>query len=207
MKTKLIYTIAVAFLTAFAGAQGFSSSLNSLISGGKVSLEDYELIARVDVSGASGIHELVNDELNIAQGIVNFDKGKLSANQGYVFDKISIGYSLGVADTDTSPGAVAYGTALTAALRSSEFEIIQNGKVVLSMPTASLANPYTGNKESDNWKELGRFYALSDDENFIWRLKFPSSVSVPAFTGAGGTQQSFLEVRLGGFRTTKKIPA
>ena len=208
MKTKIRYGIAVAFLYTIATATGFSNSLNSLIDNGKVSLEDYELVARVDVSGASGIHELVNDELNIAQGIVNFDKGKLSQNQGFIFDKITIGYSLGVADTDTSAGAVSYATALTAALRNAEFEILQDGKVVLSLPAASLSNPYTsGSKQEDKWTELERFYALSDEETMTWRLKFPSGVSVPAFTGAGGTQQSLVEVRLGGFRTTKKVTA
>ncbi|RRO19676.1 hypothetical protein [Flavobacteriaceae bacterium 14752] len=207
MKTK--FQLAQAFLFALAAASAFSSSLNDLVNRSKgrdvaeTTLQSDELFARRDVSGQGGIFEFINNEVDKAQGLVNFDKGRLAQNEAFIFDAISI--SFGEADAgDVTAGAVDYTADMIAALKNAEFEIKQSGRKVISLPVASLYNPYVGSSEKDNWTELGNLHYLVDNEDFTWNIKFPSNLSVPQFTGSTGSKKSFLQVRLRGYRTSKR---
>lgn len=205
MNNTVGHKVATSFLYDLVRANALSSDLQALLEGsgpdtpGKVTLQPFELYARRDVGGASSIYEFVDNTLDKAQGICNFDKGKLPTNQAHIFNEVAINYSLSTAD---NAGGVDYISKAPAALRNADFEIIQNGRVVLSMPVASLHNPYTGEKQADQWTQLGSLHYLSDNQDFTWQFKFPNGKTIDA--GDEGSTFPYVEVRVRGHRTIKR---
>jgi hypothetical protein len=205
MNNVVGHKMAIAFLFMLASANALSNDLVQLVrssSGdevGKITVQPYELFARRDIGGASSIYEFLNNTVLKAQGICNVDKARLATNEAFIFNEIAINFSLG----DTGQvGAVDYISKLPASVRNAEFEIIQNGRVVLNVPVATLHNPYTGQNQADQWTQLGSLCYLSDNEEFTWRFKFPSGATVTAGSTAGTFP--YAEVRLRGHRTIKR---
>lgn len=200
------HIIVMAFLLAITGMNGTSWLSDGLTADiqkqdGTIKIVDHELFARRDVSGAGGIYEFVNNRLDEAQGIVNFDKGRLNQNEAFIFDRIAINYASGAVD---SVGTVTYREQLPGSLRNTEFEVKQNGRTVVIMPTAALSNPFNGGTSvGDNYTKLKSLAILDDVNQFTWNFEFPQGVSVPAGTG-GGSDFSYVEVRFGGHKTLKK---
>ncbi len=165
-----------------------------------ITLQPYELFARKDISGQGGIYEFVNNTFDKAQGICNFDKGKLPTNEVFIFNEISIGYSTGLAVGKA--GEAGYETKASTALRNAEFEIRQGSRVVLNLPVASLNNNNTGVSVQDDFTILGSLCYLRDDEEFTWAFKFPNGVTIA--TGGGASNNTYGEVRLRGHRSIRK---
>lgn len=205
MKNTVGHLAAIAFLFVIANANALSQDLGSLVKEsqgervGKITVQPYELFARRDVGGAGGIYEFLNNEVDKAQGICNVDKGRLATNEAFIFNEVAINFSLG---NEGAAGGVDYITKAPAALRNAEFEIIQNGRVVLSVPVASLHNPYTGQEQANQWTQLGSLCYLADNLDFTWNFKFPSGQSIAA--GTSGATFPHVEVRLRGHRTIKR---
>lgn len=205
MNNVVGHKVAIEFLFLLTSANALSSDLTSLVSGsrtdevGKVTVQPYELFARRDVGGASSIYDFVNNTIEKRQGVCNIDKAKLATNEAFIFNEVAINYTIGATG---KVGAVDYISKAPAALRNAEFEIVQNGRVVLSVPVASLHNPYTGNAQADQWTQLGSLCYLADNEEFTWRFKFAPGESVAA--GSSGDTFPFVEVRLRGHRTIKR---
>lgn len=205
MKNTVGHAVATAFLFLVASANALSTDLTRLVSDsvgsevGKITVQPFELYARKDVSGASSIYEFIDNTVNAAQGICNFDKGRLATNEAFIFNEVAINFSQGATG---KAGGVDYIKQAPAALRNAEFEIIQNGRVVLSLPVASLHNPYTGSKQSDQWTQLGSLAYLADNSDFTWQFKFPKGETIAAATGANDF--NYVEVRLRGHRTIKR---
>lgn len=193
-----------AFFISIVGMNFLSSTLTSELKAAQngqktdVKIVDHELFARRDISGQGGIFEFVNNRVDEAQGLVNFDKGRLNQNEAFGFKYINIGYAKGATG---KAGEVDYLSKLPTGLRNSEFEIKQNGRTVVTLPTASLSNPFTGQTEKDQWTELASIALLDDVNQFTWSFKFPDGVSIAA---GETTNFHYLEVRLKGHRTIKK---
>lgn len=167
-----------------------------------VTLQPHELFARRYVGGASSNFEFVNNTVDIEQGICNMDKAKLSTNEMFIFNEITIGYTQ---QSLSSPGECSYLAAMPAGLRNAEFEIRQGGRLVLNIPVASLNNHYIGTSTGvqDDFTALGSLCYLKDDEDFTWSFKFPTGVSLAAGT-TGNADYKYAEVRLRGHRTIRK---
>lgn len=200
MRNLAGHLIVMAFLTTVATLGGLSNSLASTVNNtpGKVTVQPYELFNRQDIGGAGGIYEFLNETTDKSQGLCNVDKGKLPSNQAFLFNRISIGYQY---DAENKVGEVDYLRVVPAALRNAEFEIYQNGRVVLNMPVAALHNPNTGNNAADAYTELGSLFYLTDDLDFTWSFKFPKGANIEASTAA---KTHYGEVRIAGHRTIKK---
>jgi hypothetical protein len=204
MKNIAGHIIVMSFLFSLMGGNALSASLKNALEGStaeksEITVQPYVLFAKRDISGASGIYEFVNNELDKAQGITNIDKGVLPQNQAFIFNEVSIGYSIAATGL---VGAVDYITKVPAALRNAEFEITQNGRVVLNAPVSTLTNQFTGASNQDQWTPVGSLCYLTDNLDFTWSFKFPAGVSVTA--GSSGATFPYVEVQLRGHRTIRK---
>lgn len=196
----IVWSFLLTVLLPLQGA-GMSNSLREELSynTNNVTLQPHELFARRYIGGAGGIYEFVNNTVNKEQGICNIDKAKLSTNEIFIFNEITIGYSLG---NTGQVGEVSYQSAAIEELRNAEFEIRQGGRLVLNLPVASLNNPHTGTSVQDDFTVLGSLCYLKDDEEFSWSFKFPTGLSIPAGSTVGTF--TYAEVRLRGHRTIRK---
>ncbi len=205
-RNLLGHLVVMTFLMSLVAGNALSASLKEQVEQSQrtrvstITVQDHELFARKYVGGAAGIYEFVNNRTDEAQAICNFDKGRLPQNQAFIFNEISIGYSK---DVTGVAGGTIYNTVAPAALVNSEFEIVQNGRTVVSLPTSSLLNPTSGGtSETSQYAQLGSLAYLSDDTQFTWAFKFADGQVIAAESGA--STFSYVEVKLRGQRTIKK---
>lgn len=197
------HIIMMAFFASILSMGWLSGGLTEEIrkgDNGNIKIVDHELFSRQNISGEAGIFEFVNNRTEEEPGLTNFDKGRLLQNEAFAFQYISIGYQTGEAD---KAGEVDYLGKLPNALRNSEFEIKQNGRTVVTMPTAALSNPYTGQNVNDQYTMLQSIAVLDDVNQFTWSFEFPKGTQIPA-AAAGADGNHYLEVRLKGHKTMKK---
>ena len=201
MRNLAGHIIVMSFLASLVGGTALSNSLAQTIQNTPqdVTVQPYVLFAKKDIGGAGGIYEFVNDQVDKAQGISNVEKGKLPQNQAFIFNEVSIGYS--IAATGLA-GEVDYISKVPAALANAEFEISQNGRVVLNMPVSTLTNQMTGTSNDDQWTKVGSLCYLTDNLDFTWSFKFPAGATVAA--GTTGNTFPFVQVQLRGHRTIRK---
>lgn len=209
MDNTVGHKVALAFLIMLAATVGLSDSLKKAIDTStpgrsNITVAPYELFCKKDVGGAGGIYEFLNNTTDRAQGICNVDKGRLAQSEAFVFNEITIGYSKALIG---SAGGVDYGTKIPGSLRNAEFEIRQQGRVVLNLPVASLSNRYTASSEAENWTTLGSLCYLTDNMDFTWSFKFPAGESITAGTAGANVDHPYVEVRLRGHKTTQKVLA
>jgi hypothetical protein len=197
------HLIVMAFLSTVAMAGGLSASLSSVIKNtpGKITVQPYELFNKQIIGGAGGIYEFVNETTDKSQGVCNVDKGKLPSNSAFVFNRVIISFEDAAAALGV--GKSVYDQALPGALRNAEFEIVQDGRVVLNLPVAALSNPdpTNGTANADAYTDLGSLFYLTDDLDYTWSFKFPAGAAIAA-DSADNT--NYCEVRLSGYRTIKK---
>lgn len=185
------------FLGQVARQDVISSSLKNGIDENNIVLVPFEHFVRKDMSSAAGITRLVDNTTEIKQGVSSIDKGKLPSNEAFIGLEVAINY--GKAER---AGETDYLTKVPAALRNAELEIMQGGRNVLSVPVASLSNPHTGSKVSDDFHKLGAFIYLGDDRDFTVSVAFPDGTAMP---GMDGDTKHYVEFRIRGYKTAKRL--
>lgn len=194
----MMYTIAAAFLTYHKDV--LSNELRNWIANKQVKLIDHTAIVRKNITGASSIYDLIDDETAKVDGVSTIKGKSLNKNEAIVFDKISLAYGT---DAETGKeGAVKYGHTDIAALNNANFVLTQNGRVVVDLPVSNLIKPAgNGFKEDDKFTELSSLAYLVDDQPMDWRLRFPAGTPLPAITDT----QQYLEVKIKGLKTLRNI--
>lgn len=204
MNNTVGHKTVMAFLFAFATLGLFSQELDSLVKqsqrtmDGKINIQPFELYARKDISGSSSNYVFLDNTQDKIQGICNVDKARLPSKEAFVFSQVGVFYKTDAAADKA--GEVLYDAAVPAALRNADLVIEQDGREVLNIPIASLNNSNAAVTTSDDFYELGSLACLADNTAFEFHIKYPPGVTVPA-----GTPYHYLEVRLKGWKTGKKV--
>lgn len=99
---------------------------------GKLQIQDGDLYIRKDISGASGVTDLLLPSTQYARGVSSFQSNKLYDNINLMVDRISLAYGTGA--TGTAVAGVRYsndGQRIPAALATAEFVFILDDKPVM----------------------------------------------------------------------------
>jgi hypothetical protein len=205
MKNRSKILTALAFLVSIADA--FSSELSGLINPTAgfmgIKLSRHTVYIRKDVSDASGTFNIIDENTLKVDGVSSISKTSLPKNQAVVFDKIALGYALGT-NAGGDEGKLQYdNTNVPAEIRNAVLVITQNGREVLELPVADMVKGQTTATAGDYYHDLESFNYLVDDEQMEWQLKFPKGVSV-AKGGAGTDLHKYVELRLQGYKTTRR---
>ena len=193
---------AVNFLTSVLVL--LSSSLQGAINSNSFSLEPTDLYIKKQISGASGIYQILDANTKQLDGVCSFDSdGRMETNRAAVFNRLVVRYGLG--NDGDSPGGIDYVTAIPKELANAELEILQDGDQVLRKSIKSLfagdGDKDSFNKNGDDHCELASIRLLRDEKDIKINLRFPAGVAMPA-AGAGTTP--FIYVSLDALVTKKK---
>lgn len=202
MKNRDTIIKALGFLVAISSA--FSSELAQLIQpmNGEIGarLTRHTVYVRKDATNASSAWKVINENTKKVDGVSSISETKLPKNQAVIFDKIAIGFAEGAAVG--KEGSLDYSvTTPPAVLRNANIVITQNGREVLDLPVADLIKGQSSNASGDLYHDLEGFNYLVDDQPMDWVLRFPEG-TVLAPSAAG--KFNYVEVRLQGFKTTRK---
>ena len=178
----------------------FSTGLAELIGKDQVRLTPHVAYIRKDASGASSSYDLIDANTTQLSGISTIKGNTLSANQAIIFDRIAIGFAEG--DANGKPGEQDYSTGdVPAILRNADLVIEQNNREVINLPVSELIKGEMPATSLDHYYDLKGYAFLADNTEMTWKLKFPSGST---FTAAD-TKANFIEVRLQGFKTSRKV--
>lgn len=201
MKNRSKIIAALAYVMSAATAM--SNELAQLISGNQIKLSRHTVYIRKDVSDAAGTFNIIDENTLKVDGVSSLSKTSLPKNQAVIFDKIAIGYALGTV-TAGEEGKQAYGTTtVPPELRNANLVITQNGREVLDLPVADLVKGQSSNNSDDYYHDLESFNYLVDDAQMEWQFRFPKGVSVVK-GGVGNDLHKYVEVRLQGFKTSRR---
>ncbi len=201
MKNRDKIIKALGFVIAVSNA--FSSELAQLLTplNGEIGarLTRHTVYVRKDASNASSAWKVINENTKKVDGVSSISETKLPKNQAIVFDRIALGYAEGA--SAGKEGSLDYSTALVPAiLRNANLVITQNGREVLDLPVADLVKGQSTNTSGDMYHDLEGFSYLVDDQPMEWVLRFPEGTT---FTPTA-TMFNYIEIRLQGFKTTRK---
>lgn len=202
MKNRSKILAALSFLVAVSSA--FSNELATLIrpSDGseiKARLTRHTVYVRKEATGASSTWSIINENTKKVDGVSSISETKLPKNQAVIFDKVAIGFGEG--NAVGQEGEIDYSsTKAPAVLRNAVLVITQNGREVLELPVADMTKVISPTNQSDYYHDLEGFHYLVDDQPMEWVLRFPNGKTLSAAAGVF----NYLEVRLQGFKTSRK---
>jgi len=198
MKNREKVLSAIAFL--FAVGSMMSNELNSLIGGDNVRLTRHTVFVRKNVTNAGGAIRIIDENTKKIDGVSSLSETKLPKNQAVIFDKIAIGFAEG--DAEGKEGALDYTSKKApVVLVNASIVITQNGREVVDLPLADLVKTISPGSPDDLYHDLEGFNYLVDDQPMEWVLRLPNG-EVLAPSAAG--KFNYLEVRLQGFKTSRK---
>jgi len=177
-----------------------STELSTLIAKGDVRLSRHTAYVRKNATGASNTFNLIDENTKAVDGVSSISERRFPKNQAVIFDKVAVGFAEG--DAEGKEGAVDYtSTKLPAVLRNASLVLTQNGREVLSIPMSELGKQVSPASGEDNYHDLEAFSYFADDQAMEWVIKFPSGETFSAATG----KQNYVEVRLQGYKTSRKV--
>lgn len=206
MKNRTKILTAIAFLISVSGA--FSSELANLIKPQfgnsarepQVRLTRHTVFVRKNVTGSAGGYQIIDENTKKIDGVSSLADTKLPKNQAVLFDKIAVGFAEG--DAAGKEGALDYGaTVVPAVLRNAQLVITQNGREVLDIPVADIVKGEQSANSEDYYHDLEGYNYLVDDQPMSWMLKFPNGET---FAASAAGKHNYLEIRLQGFKTSRK---
>ncbi len=203
MKNRSKILAALGFLVAIYSA--FSSELASLIAppdGGPIraNLKRHTVYVRKNATNASSAWAIIDENTKKVDGVSSISETKLPKNHAVIFDRVAIGFAEG--DAAGLEGALDYSsTKAPAVLRNAVLVITQNGREVVELPVADMSKVISPTNQSDYYHDLEGFHYLVDDQPMEWTLRFPNGKSL-APSAAG--KENYVEVRLQGFKTSRK---
>lgn|SRR5690606_6728058 len=203
MKNRSKILAALSFLVAVSSA--FSNELANLIrpmdgSDIKARLTRHTVYVRTDATNASSSWAIINENTKKVDGVSSISETKLPKNHAVIFDKVAIGFAEGTGVNQE--GALDYtSTKAPAVLRNAVLVITQNGREVLELPVADMTKVISPTNNSDYYHDLEGFHYLVDDQPMEWVLRFPNG---QALSPSEAGKHNYLEVRLQGFKTSRK---
>lgn len=197
--TQFFHTVLL-FLAAVS--TGFTQQLQADIENQNVILDDQELFIKFNITGASGIVDLIDTTTRKVTGISNFDENRLKEGRAFVFDKIALNYGTH-ATSAAAAAAIEYNVVAPAALQNADLVINQDGREVFRMQVRSLSNIETGQASADEYTQLRTLRHLVDAREIKLQLHFPPGVAM----AVSGTINNYVYLRLNGVQTTKKTNA
>lgn len=198
MKNREKVLSAILFLVAVG--QMMSNELSSLIGSNDVRLTRHTVFVRKNVTNVGGAIRIIDENTKKIDGVSSLSETKLPKNQAVIFDKVAIGFAEG--DAAGKEGALDYtSTKAPAVLRNANIVITQNGREVVDLPLADLVKTISPGSPEDYYHDLEGFNYLVDDQPMEWVLRLPNG-EVLAPSAAG--KFNYLEVRLQGFKTSRK---
>lgn len=190
MKNNQRFLVVIGFLAAVLGQ--LSANAQKLVDQGRIRPTDAELYVRSAIAGGGGDVNLLAGRSVAVVGELNFDGNRLDGNRNFVADAVTINY--GVAATGTNPSAVAYTTALPAALTNANIVARQDGKVLFSLPISGINQA----KNSDErYRTLGGLQLIKEQHEVQLTIEFPAGADL----APGADNSGYIEVLLRGFET------
>lgn len=198
MNNVLGHVTAVNFLLSVVGL--LSSSLRNAINANDFFLDPTDLYVKKQISGASGIHKILDSNSKKLPGVCSFDTdGKMDQNRAAIWNRIVVRYGLG--NDGDNAGSIDYNTAVPKELANADLVITQKGRQVLKKSVRSLYAKANENETGADHINLSSLRLFVDDEDVEINLEFPSGVQT-ASAGSGTTP--FIYVSIDALTTRKR---
>lgn len=167
---------------------------------GELALRTNDLYIRKEIA-IGGKVSLIDANTSQLAGISSFDGNKLNDYVNHIIDKLRFSYTTAATAYAGTPAGLLFATALPAAIKNAQLNVLQNSKVVFSMPISTISNRNTGNTIMDDFRELDNFEMLVSNEPINLEIEFAAGASIPVVVGA---ERHFVELIVGGFTTFAK---
>jgi hypothetical protein len=225
VKSEMLGAMAVAcaFLPSVANkvsvSLGFSAGLAALernadkldartiadLRAGKIQALDSTLYKRVQITGESGIFELIEASDTKEKGITNIDGDRLPEGENFAVEAIAI--RQGTHATKTDPKEIANYTSVMssveAEVRNAEFVILLDSKEVLRLPVSSVLNGAAnslGSNKDTAYHLKDNAFVIPSKKRIEMRIEFAAVVA----TASASASKFHLEVELYGKKTSTK---
>ena len=196
-RSKVLAAFAYLQLIAFL----VSTELKALIGAKQVRLSRHTAFVRKNATNASSTWDIIDSNTKITPGVSSIDQKKFPKNQAVIFDKVAIGFAEG--DAAGQEGSLDYTSSKApAVLRNASLVLTQNGREVLELPIADLTKTISPASPGDYYHDLEQFAYFADDQDMDWKIKFPDGKS---FAPSAAGKENYIEVRLQGYKTSRKI--
>lgn len=167
---------------------------------GELAIKSNDLYIRKEIA-IGGKVSLINANTEQLAGISSFDGNKLNDYINHIIDRLKFSYTNAATAYAGTPAGLTYSKALPAAIRNAQLNIMQNSKVVYSLPISTVNNPNTGNTIIDDFRVLDNFELLVSGEPINLEIEFPEGAAIPVVVGE---ERHFVELILGGFTSFSK---
>jgi hypothetical protein len=164
---------------------------------------DADMYLRVDITGGSGIMELLDENTTKTTGITNWDKNKLAKTVNMALERVRVAYATtATAGGEKKPEAVKYSTVskdVPAALMNADLIILQNDKTLAEIPMSRFFVESASNRPAgvEDAVVLDSLRLIQENQPVGIQIKFPKGVALP-------DANHFVDIRLIGQQTRRR---
>lgn len=176
-----------------AQANRLTPDLATAIGDGSIKYRDAVDYIKADVTGASGIQNLLLSKTDEAVGISSFEKNRLPAQNARLVHKMAV--TFGEAESDLQ--AIATKSALSDPLLTSEIVVVADGQERFRMPLSAFHVAGSNVKPNERFLDLDTPFLLPDNKEIKVQLHTADGVIVTQ----NDTKTSALSVEFGSIGT------
>lgn len=176
-----------------------STDVQQAYAEGKVNLSEGSYFKRTEITGISGLFNILKNDDSLIDGVCNISKQKIEQGANLALSRISVKVASMVATT-TAAGSASYtdiASSTDGVLRNTEIEILCKQKRLLRLPLSEF-NQVVGQDSAKVWVNLAAPKLITDQDDIQVRLYVPESLAVATQDASGNASKTFIEVVLGG---------
>jgi hypothetical protein len=176
-----------------------STDVQQAYAEGKVNLSEGSYFKRIEITGISGLFNILKNDDSLIDGICDISKQKIEQGANLALSRISVKVASQVATTTTAGSAVyqPISQCNDGVLRNAEIEILCKQKRILRLPLSEFTQ-VVGQDSEKCWVNLAAPKLITDQDDIQARLYIPESLAVATTDSGSNAAKTFFEVLLAG---------